>query len=83
MLLLNIYQIAVMPLNMGLIFLLSVIFVDPKPAPINHPAPAEYEKKQKQYMYLMFYWLCLLTGFSSFTGVILVGYSKYIEKWIY
>ena len=70
--LLNVYQIAVMPLNLGTIFILSVIYVDPVPAPEGHPDPVGYERKQKLFLYGTFALFCFLLAFFVSVAVVLV-----------
>ena len=67
-----------MPLNLGAIYLLCVIFVDPIPAPADHPDPKLYEKKQKRYLFGSFGLFCTLFIISVFIGVVLV--CQYLKK---
>lgn len=70
--LLAIYQIAVMPLNIGIIYTLSVIYVDPVPAPKDHPSPSTFESRQRLIMYTSYFWICCLLLYCIYVASLLM-----------
>jgi hypothetical protein len=61
-----------MPINMGLIIVLSIIYVDPLPAPKSHPDPKRYMFNQKAYYYMAGFQLLCLQGYATYVGILLV-----------
>lgn len=61
-----------MPLNILFIFLISVILVDPIPAPADHPDPEKFARKQKVYLYIMAWLTACIFVYSVYVSILLV-----------
>ena len=76
--LLDIYQIAVMPINVVFIFVISIIFADPIPAPEDHPNPEKFVKRQISFLYAMGVIYLAVISYEIYVAVLMVIFLIYL-----